>query len=184
VVAGRNINSAMGNKIFMARNREDDKLIEAAIKFLVESFVKSGNNPKPVILHSIRVAMHLEDLNYGRDVIIGAILHDLLEDTDVVKEEILEKFGEQIADLVEANSFRKEITNETERYIKMYDQCLRAGKDALVIKAADILDNSYYYGPNKELLEKMAYFINLSAAEIAGEKIWQELSSQHEQLTK
>jgi len=168
----------------MMRNHEDDKLIEAAIKFLVESFAKSGNNPKPVVLHSIRVAMHLENLNYSREVIIGAILHDLLEDTDVIREEISEKFGESVAELVEANSFRKEIVDETERYKKMYNQCLEAGKDALVIKAADILDNSYYYGPRKELLEKMGYFIDLSAQILATEKIWQELSTQHQQLLK
>ena len=168
----------------MIRNHEDDKLIEVAIKFLVESFAKSGNNPKPVVLHSIRVAMHLEDLNYSREVIIGSILHDLLEDTDVIREEISEKFGEQIADLVEANSFRKEIVDEKERYIKMYDQCLQAGKDALVIKAADILDNSYYYGPRKDLLEKMEYFVNLSAQKLATEKIWQELSNQYKQLVR
>jgi len=166
------------------RNHKDDKLIEAAIKFLVESFAKSGNNPKPVVLHSIRVAMHLEDLNYSREVVIGAILHDLLEDTDVIREEISEKFGEPVAELVEANSFRKEIVDETERYKRMYDQCLKAGKDALVVKAADILDNSHYYGPRKELLEKMGYFIDLSAQTLATEKIWQELSTQHKQLLK
>lgn len=146
----------------MARNFEKDKLIEKAVVFLVSSIEKSGKNPKPVILHSIRVAMHLENLGYNRDVVIGEILHDLLEDTDVTSKEIKQKFGNRISGLVEVNSFQKGIVDEVERYKRMYDQCLKYGKDALVIKAADILDNSNYYGARADLLEKMNYFVELS----------------------
>lgn len=166
----------------MMRNHEDDKLIEKALVFLVTTIKKSGKNPKPVILHSIRVAMHLENLGYSREVVIGAILHDLLEDTDVVSDEINKKFGERVAELVEANSFQKGIVDETERYKKMYDQCLKSGKDALVIKAADILDNSYYYGPSKNLIEKMGYFVDLSRKALKEEAVWQELADQYEQI--
>jgi (p)ppGpp synthase/HD superfamily hydrolase len=166
----------------MIRNYENDKLIEKAIIFLVTSIEKSGKNPKPVILHSIRVSMHLESLGCSREVIIGAILHDLLEDTDVTSDEIKQDFGELIAGLVEANSFQKDIANETERYKRMYDQCRKSGKDALVIKAADILDNSYYYGPRKDLIEKMRYFIDVSKKELNRERIWKELLDQYERI--
>lgn len=54
--------------------------IEEAIKFLVFTVQESGMNPKPVILHSIRVWLNLQNLGYDKDVVVAAILHDILED--------------------------------------------------------------------------------------------------------
>jgi hypothetical protein len=168
----------------MMRNHNDDRLIERAIIFLVTAIDESGRNPKPVILHSVRVAIHLENLGYSREVVIGAILHDLLEDTDVTSDQIRQEFSKRVADLVEANSFQKGIVDETECYKRMYDQCIQSGKDALIIKAADILDNSHYYGPREDLIKKMGYFVNLSRKALEGETIRGELAEQYERIAR
>ncbi|MBI3019807.1 MAG: HD domain-containing protein [Parcubacteria group bacterium] len=163
----------------MTRNYEDNKLIEEAIKFLVASIEKSGKNPKPVILHSIKVAVYLEKFGYTRDVVIGALLHDLFEDTDVTRDEVIKKFGENVTRLVEANSFDESIVDTIERYIELFEKCKQAGKDALVIKAADILYNSDYYGSNESLWQKMKYFIEFSESDLKNEHVWLDLKNQY-----
>jgi len=98
------------------RSPETDKQIEEAIKFLVFAIQESGKNPKPVILHSIRVGLHLyNNLNYNKDIVTAAILHDVIEDTDTKIEEVKSKFGDNVAKLVEANSFDESIEDKTER---------------------------------------------------------------------
>lgn len=70
------------------RSKAEDEAIERAMEFLVHSFESSGDNPKPVILHSTRVGMDLYDRGYEQHVVIAGFLHDLLEDTDATAEEI------------------------------------------------------------------------------------------------
>jgi len=123
------------------KNYQRDKEIEKAIKFLVASIERSGHNPKPVILHSIRVGLYLDRQGYNKNVVIAGILHDLLEDSETTIEEIREEFGDKIANLVLVNSFDKTIKEKKKRYYESFARCLEAGKDALVIKAADVLDN-------------------------------------------
>jgi len=162
----------------MKRGYEDEKLIEGAIKFLVNTVERSGTNPKPVILHSMRVAMYLEGLEYSRDIVVGALLHDLLEDTDITTEEIEKKFGNKVAKLVEVNSFRKDINDKIAQYQDLFERCKKAGRDALVIKAADILDNRNYYGSGDQLFEKMRYFVDFSKEYLSKEIVWNELNKQ------
>ncbi len=73
-----------------------DKEIEEAIEFLVLAVHRSGKNSKPVILNSIRVGLHLHNLNYGKNTVIAALLHGVIEDTDVEIEEVKSKFGEEV----------------------------------------------------------------------------------------
>lgn len=163
----------------LVRSLEENKLIEEGIKLLVVEFMESGKNPKPVILHSVRMAMYLEKLGYSQNIIIGAILHDLLEDTEIDPKEIKDQFGEEILKLVEANSFDKSITDKIKQYKKLFVQCKKSGKDALIIKAADILDNSNYYDQNKHLWEKLRYFIDFSSNDLKKEQVWQDLNKKY-----
>jgi len=163
------------------RSPEVDKQIEEAIKFLAFAIHESGKNPKPVILHSVRVGLHLYNLGYDKDIVVAAILHDVIEDTDTKIEEIKSKFGSKIAKLVEANSFDESIEDKTERYKENFMRCHEAGKDALIVKAADFYDNIDYYhlASTKELakwlLEKLKYFIENSRDIIKDEVLYKEL---------
>jgi len=81
---------------------EKSKLI---IKALEYSAVKHrGYNRKggdiPYIVHPVEVAMILKENFLTEEVIVAGLLHDLLEDTEVSKEEIREEFGEDILKLV------------------------------------------------------------------------------------
>jgi|SRR3972149_5626552 len=172
------------------RNPVTDKQIEEAIKFLVFAIQESGHNPKPVILHSIRVGLHLYNLGYDRNIIIAAILHDVIEDTATKIDEVKAGFGDKVAKLVEANSFDENIEDKTERYKENFERCHKAGKGALIVKAADFFDNVDYYGfastdeLAKWLLEKLKYFIDNSKDELKDEALYKELVKKYRKIAK
>lgn len=170
------------------KNPQDDKKIEKAIKFLVFAIEKSGNNPKPVVLHSIKVGLYLYSQGYHRDVVIAGILHDLLEDSETTIEEIRQEFGSKVVNLVQATSFDKTIKDKKKRYHQSFRRSFKAGKDALLIKAADFLDNSHYYHLGKDkmlyqwLLEKLGHFIKNSESYLKNERVWKDLKKQYDRL--
>jgi len=141
---------------------------EKAITFLVNSYAKSGHNPKPVVFHSLRIAYKLLEMGYDDLVVKSAILHDLLEDTDIKANDILKEFGEDVLSVVSAVSMNMEIEDYKKRYVDMFSRTLIVGRAAVLVKAADLYDNSQYYHlveDNKllkNLLEKSDYFLELS----------------------
>lgn len=147
---------------------EESFKIEKAISYLVESYKKSGKNPKPVIFHSITVGTYLFELGYDTDIIITGILHDLIEDTDTTLKDIEDNFSKKIADYVEAVSFKSEINDPIKQYEDMFNRTFLAGKVPTVVKSIDILLNSFYINlvpdisKQKFLIEKMHYFIENS----------------------
>ncbi|WP_135536840.1 HD domain-containing protein [Halostella pelagica] len=164
------------------RDPTEDEEIERAIQYLVHSFESSGDNPKPVILHSTRVGMDLYDRDYEKHIVISGFLHDLLEDTDATSDEIRSQFGKDVANIVEATSFDENIDDYLEKHYDIYERCFELGRSGVAVKAADILDNSDYYGLGdseelqKNLIEKMEYFIDKSEPYIGEEDIYQELN--------
>ncbi|MEH6457822.1 MAG: RelA/SpoT family protein [Cocleimonas sp.] len=59
---------------------------------------KSG---EAYIFHPIAVAYTLADLHMDVDTVCAALLHDVIEDTEYTKDDITERFGEVVADLVD-----------------------------------------------------------------------------------
>ena len=62
---------------------------------------KSGD---PFLAHPLSVAAHVLDYCVGEDVVIAALLHDVVEDTQVLPEEIGVSFGKKVQDIVTAVS--------------------------------------------------------------------------------
>src|SRR3954453_20581176 len=58
----------------------------------------------PFILHPLEVAHLLHGRDYPDHVIAAGVLHDLLEATDVDRDELTAQFGSEVADLVVAVS--------------------------------------------------------------------------------
>jgi len=56
---------------------------------------------EPYIIHPLEVAKILYNMGFNDEVIIAGLLHDTVEDTVVSLEEIREKFGQTVADLVD-----------------------------------------------------------------------------------
>lgn len=158
--------------------------IENAISYLVTHFNKSGHNPKPVILHSIRIAMLLMEMGYSKKIIISAVLHDIIEDTDVNNEDLEKNFGQDILNLVLAVSYDESISDPVEQYKDMFRRVIKYGKEAVVLKAVDIAVNSLYIHlvpsieKQRELIKKGTYFLNLTK-EYEEEPAWQMLKQRN-----
>jgi guanosine-3',5'-bis(diphosphate) 3'-pyrophosphohydrolase len=106
---------------------------------------KSG---EAYIHHPLAVALILANMQIDSRTLIAAILHDVLEDTDVTRKELVEKFGEDIAHLVDGVSKITQISSknaqhaEAESFRKML---LAMAKDVrvILIKLADRLHNMH-----------------------------------------
>jgi len=147
-----------------------DHALDRAIRFLSAAIESSGHNPKPVVLHSVRVGLVLRNLGYRSEVPLAGILHDVLEDTNVSAEEIIREFGPEVARLVQANSFDDSIEDWDEQYIEGFQRCCLSGPDAVRVKAADVLDNVPIY--DLESLRKPKFFLELSKPIIGAEQLW------------
>ena len=150
----------------------DEKRMERAMLFAAGHFTASCHNRgKPVYLHSLRVAGRAAALGYGDEIVIAAILHDLLEDTDCTAREIAEAFGEDMAAAVQALSFDRAISDRMERELRCIDSCARSGHIALVVKCLDTADNSAYFtladaDTQAYLRRKYAYLLEVCGREI------------------
>lgn len=81
-------------------------LIEQAIIFAAKAHhgqMRKGSDT-PYITHPFSVAMLLQKAGCTEEVIAAAILHDTLEDTATTYSELVEQFGNEVADLVQAAS--------------------------------------------------------------------------------
>ncbi len=139
-------------------NREE---IEKAIFLITEKFKNADGLTKPVLFHSIHVGIYLYDHGYRVEIVLAGFMHDLLEDTDTTIDEITNIFGKEVADFVLANTKDDSIADKKERKRKMVANCIEAGQDALIIKAADTLEN-YTYHPTIEWQAGVDYLNDVS----------------------
>ncbi|MFO1259348.1 MAG: RelA/SpoT family protein [Gammaproteobacteria bacterium] len=101
---------------------------------------------EPYITHPVEVARILANMRMDHETISAAILHDVLEDTPMSKETLIEKFGEKITELVDGVSkltqinFENKELAQAESFRKMM---LAMAKDirVIIIKLADRLHN-------------------------------------------
>ena len=149
--------------------------IERALFFLSNAFQDSGHNTKPVLLHSIQVAEMLWERGFPQDVVIAAVLHDVVEDTDITIDDVEQSFGHQVAVYVDALT-----VSDTQDIMQSFARTAELGSEALSIRAADLIQNSYYYhlastDMQKRLRDKFVYFMELSG-ELLDEALVSELS--------
>ena len=105
-----------------------------AVDAHVGQFDKAG---MPYVLHPLRVAAAVQI----EAVKCVAVLHDVVEDTDVTEDEVREAFGDEIADGVMAMTKLEKVDGRHESYREYLDR-VRANPLALLVKAADMVDNS------------------------------------------
>mgnify|MGYP001431100841 CR=1 FL=1 len=74
------------------------KAFNLAVKGHENTRRKSG---EPYSVHPISVAIYLSDLSMDIDTVIAALLHDLIEDTEITYEDIKTSFGTDVANIVD-----------------------------------------------------------------------------------
>ena len=165
------------------------KELDKVLYYVCDNLAKTGNNPKPVLLHSFKVSYRLLNYGYDKDIVISGALHDLIEDTNISYEDIKKKYGKKIADIVLAVSFKSDIKDKYLQAKEMSDRCLQNGFDALIVKCSDLCDNIDFViftdeEMQKELLKKYDLFLNISKDIIGNEKIYHELLLKYNNLIK
>ncbi len=100
--AVRDIHTLPQAKAFFNEMVQLSPLVEKALKFSEEAHEgqirKSG---EPYILHPILVSSIVSKLSEDEAMVIAALLHDVVEDTDFTIDEVKKEFGEDVAHLVE-----------------------------------------------------------------------------------
>ena len=125
---------------------EDIERIEQAYELAEEAHRpqrrKSG---EPYILHPIAVAMIVaNEIGLAANPVCAALLHDVVEDTDYTVKDIRERFGDDVATLVNVVTKRKSEKYETSLQVDNYKQMLQSihyDIRALLLKLADRLHN-------------------------------------------
>lgn len=142
-----NPESLLSIKLSQYLKNKDIEKIWAAYRFSEQAHEgqmrKSG---EPYISHPVAVACQLADLHLDVPTIIAALLHDVVEDTKITKQQVAEQFGNQVAELVDGLSklekieFQSATEAQAENFRKML---LAMSQDVRVIlvKLADRLHN-------------------------------------------
>lgn len=120
-----------------------DQSIFAAIEFATRAH--SGQFRKgtrvPYIIHPLRVGQTLIECGATTAVVVAGVLHDTVEDTPVTRDQIASRFGNRVAELVEAVSEPDRKAGWEERKQRTIDQLEEAPSEALLVICADKLDN-------------------------------------------
>ncbi len=122
-----------------------DSLKEVAIEYLPESQIEAlrqaylvardaheggqtRSSGEPYIIHPIAVARILAEMRLDYETLMAALLHDVIEDTEVTKDDLASRFGSTVAELVDGVSkldklkFRDRKEAQAENFRKMIMQ--------------------------------------------------------------
>jgi len=108
---------------------------------------------EPFLIHVVNVANALAQLGMETEVLVAAILHDVVEDKQVMLDDIQKRFGSEVAHLIDGVAkmkFIEELNDKSDKTINTQHQVERLRKMLLamaedvrvvLIKLADRLDN-------------------------------------------
>jgi GTP diphosphokinase / guanosine-3',5'-bis(diphosphate) 3'-diphosphatase len=139
--------TALTQQLAAYLSESDLKLVKEAYRFSDEMHLgQIRRSGEPYISHPIAVAEICADWKLDVQAIMAALLHDVMEDQDVTKDELIERFGAPVASLVDGLSklekieFQSHIEAQAENFRKML---LAMARDVRVIlvKLADRLHN-------------------------------------------
>jgi GTP pyrophosphokinase/guanosine-3',5'-bis(diphosphate) 3'-pyrophosphohydrolase len=126
---------------------DERERVAKAINFIEEKHSNQVRaSGEPYITHPIEVALTLAQMGLDINTVVAGLLHDVLEDTQTTYQELEEKFGKQVASIVQGVTklgkleFRDIQEQKAENYRKLI---LATAKDlrVILVKLADRLHN-------------------------------------------
>ena len=138
----------------------DMSLIDKAVEYAnAKHKYQKRKDGSPYIIHPLAVAQVVAEIGLDMDAILGALLHDCIEDTDASHEDIEKLFGATVAELVEGVTklTRADFTSSEQAQMENLRKMFMAmSKDirVVLIKIADRLHNMrtmQYQTPAKQV---------------------------------
>ena len=138
----------------------DMDLINQAVQYANEKHkFQKRKDGSPYIIHPLAVACIVVEMGLDMDAVLGALLHDCIEDTDASHEDIAKLFGHTVAELVEGVTklTRADFSSTEEAQMENLRKMFMAmSKDirVVLIKIADRLHNMrtmQYQSPAKQV---------------------------------
>ena len=138
----------------------DMSLLQRAVDYASEKHIhQKRKDGSPYIIHPLAVGKIVAEMGLDMDAVLGALLHDCIEDTDASHDEIEKLFGVTVAELVEGvtkltrANFSSSEQEQMENLRKMF---MAMSKDirVVLIKIADRLHNMrtmQYQSPAKQI---------------------------------
>lgn len=116
---------------------------EAAIHFMFRALNDKKRKKEDIALafHSVSVAAMLLEEGCDTDTVLSGLLHDVIEDSDCTYEEVLNKFGKEIADNVMMLSEDLSISDFKERKIEFMKRLESVPDNIILAEIADKLQN-------------------------------------------
>lgn len=139
-----------------------ERALRIAAKAHKDQLRKDGD--VPYIVHPVQVAWMLRDQGFGEEVVAAALVHDVLEDTDVPEATLVNELGEDVVRIVRA------VTNDDtlswkEKKQKYIETVRAGGEGAWAVATADKIHNA----------ESL-----LAAYETHGEALWMHFNATKE----
>ena len=103
---------------------------------------RKGETAEPYINHLTEVAALLAEATGGEDVVLflGGLLHDTLEDTDTTYEDLVQRFGPEVAQLVAEVTDDKSLRKEERKRLQI-EKTPGKSRRAKLLKLADKTSN-------------------------------------------
>ena len=102
--------------------------------------LRKGTN-LPYIVHPMEVLNILSRMNAHEELLMAGVLHDVVEDTEATIEDIAARFGDTVAELVNAHTEQHKDLPWWERKLASIDHLRTAPRDVKLLIMADKLSN-------------------------------------------
>ena len=128
-------------------SNKDKNILQKAFDLASAGHIdQKRDSGEPYITHPLHVAIYLSELSMDLETIVSAILHDLIEDTDITYNDIKKEFGKEIADIVDGVTKLDKINYNSKEEAKadaIRKMVIAMSKDirVLILKLADRLHN-------------------------------------------
>ena len=123
---------------------ERSELVRTALEMAREAHagqVRNASGGRPYIDHPVAVAALLAEQGFPDEVLAAALLHDVVEDSELETKDIRDAAGERVGELVAALTDDESVDSYEERKREHRRRVEAAGPDALAIFVADKLTN-------------------------------------------
>jgi (p)ppGpp synthase/HD superfamily hydrolase len=103
--------------------------------------VRNASGGRPYIDHPIAVAERLSECGYADEVLAAALLHDVVEDSELEVEDVRRVGGDRVAEIVATLTDDESVEPYARRKLEHRERVREEGPETLAVYAADKLTN-------------------------------------------